>query len=78
MMCVKTTPPITLKALLSAEHEHAGKHEKHTPYTLTTIRRALESSVNPAGKPLSPCMPGWKLTDDEFRDLLFYLKSISQ
>lgn len=76
MMCNKQTPPITLKALLSGEHEHEGESEKHTPYTLQTLRRALESSVNPAGKPLDPCMPRWHLTDDEYRDLILYLNSL--
>lgn len=78
MMCVKSTPPVTLKALMSGGHEHAGEKDTHTPYTLKTLRRALKSSVNLAGRPLTPCMPRWELTDDQFRDLVFYLKALSQ
>lgn len=75
MMCNTKTPPITLKDLMSGEHEHAGTEEKHTPYTIDTIKRALEFSINPALKPFDPCMPKWFLRDNDFRDLLFYMKS---
>lgn len=77
-MCTVQTPPITLEALLSDEHDHDGDEEEHTPYTLQTIRRAIETSVNPAGKQLNPCMPKWHLTDGEYRDLLQYLKTLSK
>lgn len=76
--CGKKTPSIRLDTLLSGEHEHGGMKEKHTPYTIQTIRRGLESSVNPDGKPYAPCMPKWFLSDDDFRDLLFYLKNLSE
>lgn len=78
MMCTKSTPVITLEALLSGTHDHGGKKEKHTPYTLETIRRALESSVNPDGKPFVPCMPRWYLTDNEFRDLISHMLQLPQ
>ena len=54
MMCNKKTPPIYLKALMGSEHEHNGMKEKHTPYTIKTIRRALEFAINPAAERLDP------------------------
>ncbi len=78
MMCNKKTPPISLKALMSDEHEHGADKEKHTPYTIETIKRALEFSINPAAERLDPCMPKWYLRENDFRDLLFYMKSIGE
>lgn len=76
--CALKTPAIQLNTLLSGKHMHGGKAEKHTPYTIKTIRRALEESINPEEIPFVPCMPKWFLEDDDFRDLLFYLKHLGK
>ncbi len=78
MMCNKKTPPISFKALMSDEHKHDGIETGHAPYTIDKIKRALEFSINPALKPLDPCMPKWFLKDDDFRDLLFYMQDMDQ
>ncbi|SOB60464.1 conserved exported protein of unknown function [Pseudodesulfovibrio profundus] len=78
MMCAKSSPPITMKALTSGTHKHNGTEEHHTPYTIETIRQALEKSVNPDLKPFSPCMPQWFLSDTDFRDLLYKLKELDK
>lgn len=78
MMCNSKTPPITLMALMSGEHVHDGTEDKHTPYTIEKIKRALEFSINPALKPFDPCMPKWLLKEDDFRDLLYYMKSLDK
>lgn len=79
MMCVKKTPDITLKALMSGEHEHdGGKAEEIEAYTVPDIKRALELSVDPKGGGLDQCMPRWFLGDADFRDLLFYLKRLGE
>lgn len=76
-MCTKKTPPIDLKTLLSGSHKHDGVEDHHTPYTVETIKRALVLSINPDASSFVPCMPKWILKDDDFRDLLFYLKSFN-
>lgn len=78
IMCSTVTPAITLKALMNPEHMHNDKEKEHTPYTIETIRRALEKSVNSDGKSLSPCMPKWFLSDNDFRDLLYQLKELDK
>lgn len=40
------------------------------------IRRAITEGIGPDGEPLSWPMPRWQLTDQQFRDLLAYLKAL--
>lgn len=40
------------------------------------IRRAITAGIGPDGEPLSWPMPRWQLTDQQFRDLLAYLKAL--
>lgn len=80
MMCNKPTPPITLEALLSGGHEHAGGEtgEAHEQYTLQSLRRALESGIEPSGETLDYCMPRWRLGDGDFRDLVLFLSDLPE
>lgn len=81
MMCRIKTPPITYKALTGGEHGHEEEDspEKdadghgHEPYTISSLHKVLEEGINPAGKKLDSYMPRWKLSDEDFRDLVAYL-----
>jgi mono/diheme cytochrome c family protein len=80
MMCNIKTPPITFQALAGDEHgsaeeshEETGEEHAHEPYTLESLRTALENGVNSGGEKFDPCMPRWKFSDDDYRDLAAYL-----
>ena len=45
-------------------------------YTDATIRRAVTTGVDPQGSQLAWPMPQWQLTDQEWADLLAYLKTL--
>jgi len=76
-MCSVISPAITYKSLTSHDREHESRnrkeHEHEEVYKLEDIRRALETGQEPEGDFLNPCMPRWKLTDQDFRDLIAYL-----
>jgi len=79
-MCFfKKSSAITFKALTSEEdeHEQSEKHA-HVPYTIETIRRAIEEGIEPDGGKLNSCMPRWRLEDSDFRDLIAYLIFLDQ
>lgn len=40
------------------------------------IRRAITEGIGPDGEPLAWPMPRWQLTDEQFHDLLAFLKSL--
>ena len=46
-------------------------------YTDEQIGRAISSGIDATGEPLSTWMPHWQLTDQEFVDLLAYLKTLT-
>lgn len=62
----------------------AGPHEKgekkeemdHPPFTDATIKRAVTQGVDPANKPVDWTMPRWQLADEDWTDLLAYLKTL--
>ena len=45
-------------------------------YTDTTLQRAVTTGVDPTGGHLASPMPQWQLTDQEWADLLAYLKTL--
>ncbi len=55
---------------------HGGRRETHPRYTDDLIKRAVTQGIKADGKPLDPVMPRWKLSDEDFRDLLAYLKQL--
>ncbi len=78
MMCWTETPPITYKALVGNEHEHAKStrdsgESGHESYTIDGIRIAVEQGIEPDGEELDACMPRWNISDENFRDLTAYL-----
>ena len=78
MMCYKETPSITYYDLTEEEHEvHEGGEEGHPPYTDETIKKAITDGIEPDGEELDPCMPKWKMSDEDVNDVIGYLMSLS-
>ena len=46
------------------------------PYTDDLIRRAVTLGLDADGAPLSTAMPHWQLGDEDWADLLAYLKTL--
>ncbi len=80
MMSVEEAPAITYKALTEEEHdEHNGEseeEEEHPPYDDDSIKEAITEGIEPDGHALSWVMPRWKMSDEDFEDLLEFLESL--
>jgi mono/diheme cytochrome c family protein len=72
-MCSVVAPSITYHDLTKGEPE---EHEEHPPYTDEDIKNAITRGIDPAGEQLDPCMPRWKLSEQDLNDLLEYLKTL--
>lgn len=78
MMCYKETPSITYHDLTEEEHEvHEGEEEVHPSYTDETIKKAIIDGIEPDGEELDPCMPKWRMSDEDLNGVIEYLKSLS-
>lgn len=75
MMGTKTPSDIRY-ARLTEEHSQKHWDAGHPPYTDALIKRALIEGVDPSGRPLDWTMPQWQLSDEDFQDLLAYLKTL--
>jgi cytochrome c oxidase subunit II len=40
------------------------------------IKRAVTEGIDPAGEELDWIMPRWEMTDEQFEDLLVFIKSL--
>jgi mono/diheme cytochrome c family protein len=79
MMGTAVPEDIRYPTLTAAEpHKEGEKKEEpdHPPFTDATIKRAITQGVDPANKPLDWTMPRWQLTDEDWTDLLAYLKTL--
>lgn len=74
MMTRSQAPDIRYHTL--TEEEHDGDHAEHPAYTEETIRLAITQGLDPSGEPLDWVMPRWDMTDEQFQDLLEYLKTL--
>jgi hypothetical protein len=63
-------------ARLAEAHHDEGDAPAHPGYTDTLIKRALSEGVDPSGRELDWTMPRWQLSDEDFNDLLAYLKTL--
>jgi hypothetical protein len=45
-------------------------------YTDATLRRAVSTGIDPTGDHLAAPMPRWQLTNQQWTDLLAYLKTL--
>jgi mono/diheme cytochrome c family protein len=79
MMGTAIPEDIRYPTLTAAEPAKAGEKKEamdHPPYTDTTIKQAVTQGIDPANKPLDWTMPRWQLTDEDWADLLAYLKTL--
>lgn len=75
MVGAKVPADIRYAHLTEARHEQTVE-AAHRPYTDALIKRALIEGVDPSGRDLEWAMPRWQLSDDDFHDLLAYLKTL--
>ena len=83
MMSDEVTPDITYKALTEEEEgsldtarDKEEGEEKHPPYDDKLIKQAVTQGLNPAGEPLDWTMPRWNMSDEDFEDVLNFLKEL--
>jgi mono/diheme cytochrome c family protein len=79
MMGTAIPEDIRYPTLTAAEPAKAGEKKEamdHPPFTDATIKQAVTQGVDPANKPLDWTMPRWQLTDEDWADLLAYLKTL--
>ena len=74
MMGTEIPGDIRYSHLTEEEHEEGGEHP---PYTDELIKRAITLGLNPAGEPLDPTMPRWRMSDQDLNDLIEYLKTLN-
>ncbi len=75
-------PPLTPAALFddhsASQEEQVSEehgHGDHKSYNDITLRRAISEGLDPAGKRLDPAMPRWSMADQDFGDLIEFLKT---
>lgn len=73
MMGTEIPGDITYTHLTEGEHEEG---EEHPPYTDELIKRAITLGLDPAGEPLDPTMPRWRMSDQDLDDLIEFLKTL--
>jgi ABC-type branched-subunit amino acid transport system substrate-binding protein len=69
-------PDITFSHLTQEEGGNRGTSRIHPPYEKESIKRAIQSGVDPAGNPLNSTMPHYIMEDPDLEDLIAYLKVI--
>jgi cytochrome c553 len=67
-------------SLLNTMDPRSGKrfNQAHEPYTDAAVAEAIRRGVNVGGQTMSVLMPHYELKEDELRDLIAYLKQLSQ
>jgi hypothetical protein len=71
-----TTPNITYVNLTNPAGMLDPDGSRGPTYTDDLIRRAVTQGIDAAGDPLSTAMPHWQLRDDDWADLLLFLKTL--
>ncbi len=71
-----TTPNITYANLTDPAGMVDPDGSRGPTYTDDLIRRAITQGVDADGSALSTTMPRWQLSDDDWSDLLLFLKSL--
>lgn len=74
MMGTEIPADIRYGHLIEEENEEG---EEHPPYTDELIKRAITLGLNPAGEPLDPTMPRWRMSDQDLDDVIQYLKTLN-
>ncbi len=70
------SPNITYRNLTDPEGMLEPDGTRGPTYTADQIRRAVTQGIDAEGQSLAWPMPRWQLTDDEWNDLLAYLKTL--
>jgi Cytochrome c len=71
-----TTPNITYANLTDAAGMLEPDGSRGPTYTDELIRRAVTQGIDPDGQNLDAFMPRWQLTDEDWNDLLLFLKTL--
>lgn len=71
-----TAPNITYANLTDPKGMLDPDGSRGPTYTDATLRRAVSQGIDPGGAHLAWPMPQWQLTDQEWLDLLSYLKTL--
>jgi len=71
-----TAPNITYSNLTDPEGMLMPDSSRGTVYTDAAIRTAVTTGVDPSGAHLEAPMPQWQLSDQQWADLLAYLKTL--
>lgn len=71
-----TAPNITYANLTNPKGMLDPSGSRGPTYTDATLRRAISQGIDPGGDHLAAPMPQWQLTDQEWLDLLSYLKTL--
>ena len=48
----------------------------HPPYTEETLKRAITQGLDPAGNPLEYPMLRWNMSEQDFNDLVSFIKTL--
>ncbi len=75
-MMMFTTPNITYANLTDPAGMVDPDGTRGPTYTEELIRRAVTQGIDADGSALSTMMPRWQLSDDDWSDLLLFLKSL--
>jgi len=79
MMGTALPEDIRYTTLTAAEPRNEGKKKEemdHPPFTDATIKQTITQGVDPANKPVDWTMPRWQLADEDWTDLLAYVKTL--
>lgn len=63
-------------ALLDITPGALARGGSRPPYTVQTLRAAIRDGTDPAGRPLDPLMPRWRLGERDLNNLLAYLRTL--
>jgi hypothetical protein len=69
-------PDIRWKTLSSANHgDHGAEEHSDEPYGEDDFMQAVREGRTPSGAELSKDMPRWRITHEDLRDLIAFLKT---
>ena len=68
-------PPLLAETLFGSHDEGGEEHGDHDSYDEMSIRKAISTGIDPSGEFLNDLMPRWRMTDEDIRDLVDFLRS---
>jgi hypothetical protein len=71
-----TAPNVTYANLTDAAGMREPDGTRGPTYTDDLVRRAVVQGIDPDGQELAAFMPRWQLSDDDWNDLLLFLKTL--